>query len=153
MKVLFITRKIALLCIDKRRYEKLFSSKIDNDFAEEIYYLQLEGLICNNDDEIIVTPKGMFFSDTVAGVFAFRKMKLMKMLNLIKDLNPNDEKYFYSGESIKPRGGGGSSAYSSGRRVNIVGSCRIRVALPVVWWLVSRPRPPPPATAPAGDCA
>ncbi len=98
MKVLFITRKIALLCVDKRNYEKLFSSKIDNDFAEEIYYLQLEGLIHNNDNEIVVTPKGMFFSDTVAGVFAFRKMKLMKMLNLIKGLNPNDEKYFYSGE-------------------------------------------------------
>ncbi len=96
MKVLFITRKIALLSIDTNMYNKLFDTNIEHDFAEEIQYLSTKGFINILKDEIQITPKGMFFADTVAGVFSLRKIKYNRMMNLVKGKTPDPEEYFYS---------------------------------------------------------
>lgn len=98
MKVLYITRKIALLSINKENYKNLFNSEIDNDFSEELYCLNKRGLIENLNNQISLTSKGMFYADTVAGLFALRKVKHIRMLNLIKGRKPNPEEYYYSTE-------------------------------------------------------
>ena len=85
MKVLFVTRKIALLEIDKVLYNKLFNSNIELDFAEEIYSLSKAKLISNLKDKIELTPMGMFFADTVAGVFSLRKAGARRRFNLRQD--------------------------------------------------------------------
>ena len=98
MKVLYITRKIALLSIDKIEYQQLFNTNIVNDFAEEIYYLEVKELIKSEDQCINLTPKGMFYADTVAGLFSLRKVKYSRMLNFARGKMPEPEKYFYSND-------------------------------------------------------
>jgi oxygen-independent coproporphyrinogen-3 oxidase len=96
MKVLFITRRIALLNIDKEKYRDLFNTHIENDFSAEIYFLSERGLIQNLNDKITITPEGMFYADTIAGVFSLRKAKYNRMMNLIKNKTVEPEEYFFS---------------------------------------------------------
>jgi len=100
LKVLYITRKIALLAIDKKHYRKIFASEIEHDFAGELYYLSEKELVKVNPENITITPKGMFYADTVAGLFALRNLKYNRMLNLIKGKSQMPEEYYTRAYSI-----------------------------------------------------
>jgi oxygen-independent coproporphyrinogen-3 oxidase len=93
MKVLYITRKIALLGLDKGAYQRLFFSSIDNDFAEETYHLARAGLISDSGGSFDLTSKGCFYADTIAGVFALRTTRLHRMLAFTHGRTPMAEDF------------------------------------------------------------
>lgn len=97
LKILYITRKIASLKIDLNEYSKIFKSDIQKDFKFEIQSLENFEFIIVNENEILITPKGNFYADTVAGIFAFQQILYSKMLNKTKGLKQKSEESFYHG--------------------------------------------------------
>ncbi len=71
-KLLYITRQLSKLTIQRDAYCALFGTDVLSDFAEEWQALSLHRLIDIDDTCIQLTARGMFFSDTVASVLSHR---------------------------------------------------------------------------------
>jgi coproporphyrinogen III oxidase-like Fe-S oxidoreductase len=73
-KILHLTRRIVTLGIERSAYRLVFhGSDPLKDFGDLFDALIGEGLI--EDGTLNVTPKGMFYADTIAGLFAWRRIK------------------------------------------------------------------------------
>jgi coproporphyrinogen III oxidase-like Fe-S oxidoreductase len=79
-KVLWLTRRLAALNIDRGVYRQLFGTSPEDDFAPEFAAVADAGLITNSDDAIRPTPKGMFYADSIAAVWASRAIQLNRDL-------------------------------------------------------------------------
>jgi oxygen-independent coproporphyrinogen-3 oxidase len=69
-KVLWLTRRLAALKIERGRYRELFSADPLDHFAAEFEAMREAGLVEIAADAIRPTPKGMFYSDSIAALFA-----------------------------------------------------------------------------------
>jgi oxygen-independent coproporphyrinogen-3 oxidase len=69
-KVLWLTRRLAALEIDRHRYRALFDSDVLSDFGDEIAASGAAGLLTVKCDAITPTPRGMFYADSIAAVLA-----------------------------------------------------------------------------------
>jgi oxygen-independent coproporphyrinogen-3 oxidase len=69
-KVLWLTRRLAALDIDRVKYRVLFGTDALADFGEELTVARGAGLLAITADAIRPTPRGMFFADSVAAVLA-----------------------------------------------------------------------------------
>lgn len=69
-KVLWLTRRLAALDIDRDRYRVLFGTDVLADFGSEISAARDAGLLSVMGHEIRPTPRGMFFADAIASVLA-----------------------------------------------------------------------------------
>lgn len=74
VRVLYLTRKVVTLRIDRGAYRALFASDPLDDFAAEFEALRVDRLIHVTPTEVTLTPRGMFYADTVAGLFAWRRV-------------------------------------------------------------------------------
>lgn len=70
LRVLVVTRAMAKLGLERDVYTKLFSTDVVNDFPQATQLLLNAGLIDIDEAEICLTPRGMFYSDTVVSLFA-----------------------------------------------------------------------------------
>ena len=75
LKLLYVTRCLAALRIDCRRYQQVFASDICGDYAQEIETLADAQLLELSGDAISLTARGMFYADSVAAVFAHRHLE------------------------------------------------------------------------------
>lgn len=66
----WLIRRIAGLSIDRARYRELFGGDPLEDFADEFAVLTEAGLIKADGRELRPTPRGMFFSDSAAGLLS-----------------------------------------------------------------------------------
>jgi coproporphyrinogen III oxidase-like Fe-S oxidoreductase len=78
MKLLFLTRSIAGLEIDTACYGQLFGSTVLDDFPEETAALLDRGLLRERPGRLSLTPEGMFFADSVAGLLAWRRVQVLR---------------------------------------------------------------------------
>jgi oxygen-independent coproporphyrinogen-3 oxidase len=69
-KVLWLTRRLAALDIDRARYRSLFGTDVLDDFGAEIAAARAAGLLDVEPDALRPTPRGMFYADSVAAVLA-----------------------------------------------------------------------------------
>ncbi len=74
-KVLWLTRRLAALEIDRLKYRALFNRDAMDDFAPELGAACAAGLLVVTADAIRPTPRGMFFADSVAAVLASRAIR------------------------------------------------------------------------------
>jgi len=74
-KVLWLTRRLAALDIDRHRYRALFGTDVLNDFDDEIGAAATAGLLDVTRDAICPTPRGMFYADAVAAVLASKAIR------------------------------------------------------------------------------
>ncbi len=70
LKLLWITRRLAGLSIDRTRYRNHFAGDVTEHFAAAIQATVEAGLLDIGDQKIALTPLGMFYSDAVIGTFA-----------------------------------------------------------------------------------
>jgi oxygen-independent coproporphyrinogen-3 oxidase len=77
-KILYVTRKIASLGVDRAAYARLFRVDAVADFADEFAALADAGLVDIAPDRIAITPRGMFHADTIAGLLAWRRMQVLR---------------------------------------------------------------------------
>jgi oxygen-independent coproporphyrinogen-3 oxidase len=78
LQVLDLTRCLAALAIERRRYRQLFGTDCVNDFAREWTALVAEGLVEIDPDTIRPTPRGMFYADSIAALLAWRQVRAMR---------------------------------------------------------------------------
>jgi oxygen-independent coproporphyrinogen-3 oxidase len=79
-KVLWLTRRLAALNIDRGVYRQLFDTNPEDDFAAEFAAFADAGLVTTTADAIRPTPKGMFYADSIAAVWASRAIQLNRDL-------------------------------------------------------------------------
>ncbi|XXF80207.1 radical SAM protein [Myxococcaceae bacterium GXIMD 01537] len=83
MRLLYLTRKVALLGIDRAAYRALFKADPLEHFGRELTALLEAGLLTEQGTRLNLTPEGMFYGDTVAGTLAWRQVQLMRALDLL----------------------------------------------------------------------
>ena len=108
LKIFYLTRKIAMLDINIAAYQSLFGTQPQHDFPLEFETLQNAQLIKVKKNHIQLTPVGMFYADTVAGLLAWRqvhyyRLKQMRdaftapVKNIIYDLDVNQADLHFMG--------------------------------------------------------
>jgi coproporphyrinogen III oxidase-like Fe-S oxidoreductase len=70
LKLLWITRRLAGLSIDRTRYRNHFAGDVTEHFDAAIKATVEAGLLEVGEQKITLTPRGMFYSDAVIGTFA-----------------------------------------------------------------------------------
>jgi len=88
MKILYLTRKVVLLGLNRKDYKAIFNQDPFDDFPFEFTSLAEKGLIEIGTEEIKLTPKGMFYADTIAGTFAWRQIHLLRFRDIAKGVKP-----------------------------------------------------------------
>ncbi len=78
LQVFHLTRRVAALSIDRRKYRQLFGSDPVNDFSREWAALVAENLVDIDADTIRPTPRGMFYGDSIAALLAWRQVRAMR---------------------------------------------------------------------------
>jgi coproporphyrinogen III oxidase-like Fe-S oxidoreductase len=71
-RLLYITRKLPLLRIPLDGYRNEFGTELADDFAHEVAALEDAGLLLPSGE---LTPRGMFFADSIAGLFAWLRTR------------------------------------------------------------------------------
>jgi oxygen-independent coproporphyrinogen-3 oxidase len=74
-QVLWLTRRLAGLEVDRKRYRRLFGTDPERDFPEEFGAAADAGLVEVTGAAIRPTPKGMFYADAVAALLANRAIR------------------------------------------------------------------------------
>ncbi|MFX0095229.1 MAG: radical SAM protein, partial [Candidatus Hodarchaeota archaeon] len=74
LKIFYLTRGIAMLGIDIATYKSHFGMSPHKDFPTEFQALQDAQLINIKNDKILLTPSGMFYADSIAGLLAWRQV-------------------------------------------------------------------------------
>lgn len=74
LRVFYLTRRLAALSIDRDDYRALFGTDVLDDMTSELEAAAAEALIEVSADAIRPTPRGMFFADAVASLFARRRL-------------------------------------------------------------------------------
>jgi oxygen-independent coproporphyrinogen-3 oxidase len=75
LRLLHLTRNLARLCIDRAGYEAFFGNRVEADFGAQVEVLVEAGLL---DGALALTPQGMFFADSVAGLLADSRVRELR---------------------------------------------------------------------------
>lgn len=78
-KVFWLTRRLAALDIDRFRYRGLFGQDALDDFPTRLDVLRAEKLIDVTPDAIRPTPRGMFYSDSIAALLAAEAIRANRL--------------------------------------------------------------------------
>jgi hypothetical protein len=66
-------------------YRSLFGTDLATDYPDLVRALTREGLIVVDAAELRLTQKGMFFADSVAGLFAWRRSSGLRLHKQAQD--------------------------------------------------------------------
>jgi oxygen-independent coproporphyrinogen-3 oxidase len=75
LRIFYLTRRLAALEVDRRRYAQLFGTDPLVDFAGAFGALLDEGLVEVSATDIRPTPRGMFYADSIAALLAWRQIE------------------------------------------------------------------------------
>lgn len=75
LRIFYLTRRLAALEIDRRRYAQLFGTDPLTDFPGAFAALGDEGLLEVTATTIRPTPRGMFYADSIAALLAWRRIE------------------------------------------------------------------------------
>src|SRR5262249_33676856 len=70
LRVLYLTRRLAALVIDRGEYRQLFGTDVLADFGRELTAAAEERLVEVTAAAVRPTPRGMFYADAVASLVA-----------------------------------------------------------------------------------
>jgi coproporphyrinogen III oxidase-like Fe-S oxidoreductase len=93
LRIVYLTRRLAALHIDRCDYRALFGADVLEDMASEVETAAAEGLIQLSKDAIRPTPRGMFFADSVASLFAQRRLLDRRRTATRRDVTVRAEGY------------------------------------------------------------
>lgn len=90
LRLLHATRHLSALSIDRKRYLTAFGTDFCDDFADELDVCEHQGLLETNVSEITLTPRGMFYADSVAAVLAHRQLGRGRTTTGLNRVSAND---------------------------------------------------------------
>ena len=74
LRLLHATRHLSALSIDRQRYSTAFGTDVCDDYGDELAAFEQQGLLEINAAVVALTPRGMFYTDSVAAVLAHRQL-------------------------------------------------------------------------------
>jgi oxygen-independent coproporphyrinogen-3 oxidase len=78
LRLLYLTRTLARLTIDRRSYERVFGADLTAHFGEALHAV-IDAKLASMDAEAVhLTPLGMFFADSVAGLLAWPRVEELR---------------------------------------------------------------------------
>src|SRR5262249_27723371 len=81
LRLLHVTRSLSALAVDRARYRVCFGTDIVHDFTDVVEAVAECGLVDVGPQSLALTPRGMFFADAVAGLFASRRAVELRSAN------------------------------------------------------------------------
>lgn len=75
LKAFYLTRRLSALAIDVQRYSSLFDMFPFEDYPDEFAAFAAEGLLEWSGNSIRLTPRGMFFSDSISALLAAPRLR------------------------------------------------------------------------------
>ncbi|MEM6989311.1 MAG: Fe-S oxidoreductase [Myxococcota bacterium] len=79
MQLLFVVRSLARMWICNATYRHRFGVDFRDDFGSETVALEKAGLVTCSAAGLALTPKGMFYADSVAGLLAWRRTTSLRL--------------------------------------------------------------------------
>lgn len=89
LKLLHLTRSLASLSIEKQRFQQSFGFKALHGLSEKLTLLIEEGLLTESDQAFALTPRGMFFADSIAGFLSARRLRERYSTRYVESHNDN----------------------------------------------------------------
>lgn len=78
LRLLHLTRQLARLAADRRSYAAVFGVDLVDDHAPALAALHAAGLVQVDADAVRLTPRGMFYADSVAGLLAWPRVEELR---------------------------------------------------------------------------
>lgn len=75
MQIFYLTRRLSALQIDRKAYKVNFGSDPLDDFPGEFAAMTKESLIEVKETSIEPTPRGMFYADSIAMLWAWKHLR------------------------------------------------------------------------------
>jgi oxygen-independent coproporphyrinogen-3 oxidase len=88
LRIFYLTRRLAALELDRRRYAQLFGTDPLADFAGAFGALLDEGLLEATATAVRPTPRGMFYADAIAALLAWRQVHVRRQGRLPQSAAP-----------------------------------------------------------------
>ncbi len=89
VELLHFTRRLASLRIDKPAISQLHGPSAGNRYSDRFDLLVAEGLLEVSQQGYSLTPRGMFFSDSIAALLAESRWQRNRALPLVTTSNNN----------------------------------------------------------------
>ena len=89
LRIFYLTRRLAALEIDRRRYAQLFGTDPLADFAGAFRALLDEELLEVTATTVRPTPRGMFYADSIAALLAWRQIEARRRWKPPSSLAPS----------------------------------------------------------------
>ena len=93
LELLHFTRRLAALRIDRATVSQLHGRSIWNRYSDRFDLLVADGLLKASQQEYSLTPRGMFFSDSIAALLAESRWQNPNDLPLVAASNNNSRGY------------------------------------------------------------
>ncbi len=78
LRLLFLTRNLARLRVDRATYRGLFGADLGAHFGEALEAVEAAGLATLSAASLTLTPRGMFHADAVAGLLAWPRVEALR---------------------------------------------------------------------------
>lgn len=75
VRIAYLTRWLSALKVCRKTYRELFESDVIEDFRTECEALADAGLMEMDDDSLRPTPRGMFYADSIAALWAWKQVR------------------------------------------------------------------------------
>jgi oxygen-independent coproporphyrinogen-3 oxidase len=75
LQIVYLTRRLAALNIERSAYRTLFDSDPLDDFPSECEAMTTESLVEIDNARIRPTPRGMFYADSIAVLWAWKRVQ------------------------------------------------------------------------------
>jgi coproporphyrinogen III oxidase-like Fe-S oxidoreductase len=92
LRIFYLTRRLAALEIDRRRYARLFSSDVLADFAGAFSAAREERLLQVTPHTVRPTPRGMFYADAIAALLARRATTVLGSAGVRRDDRASEDR-------------------------------------------------------------
>ena len=89
LELLHLTRRLAALQIEKATFSQMFGPSVWDRYSERFELLVAEGLLKESLQAYTLTPRGMFFSDSIAALLAESRWHTHSDLPLVARSNDN----------------------------------------------------------------
>ena len=78
LRLLYLTRTLARLEVPLQTYHDLFGAGLDTHFGDAVHTVVAEGLATLDARALRLTPRGMFYADSVVGLLAELRIETLK---------------------------------------------------------------------------
>jgi oxygen-independent coproporphyrinogen-3 oxidase len=78
LELFYLTRSLPRMRWDAAEYRQCFDAELDEQHGEVIAAIVAAGLAERHEDELVLTPRGMFFADSIVGLLAERRVEQLR---------------------------------------------------------------------------